>query len=154
MGKASLWKKRYITPLKWMIEMQRSGMQQADLSLGIPSYSIFSCVPKKCLLNCQGALKAEVHTAFAARGCQLHQLQQRIMFHLAWWNNTYLQSCLLVLVLLKRQECSACHMGRVWALWPFMSPLCRSTFEENAGTSTKNGNYEVDLGRGITDLLL
>lgn len=68
--------------------MQRSGMQQADLSLGIPTYSIFPWVPKKCLLNCQGALRAGTHTAFAAGGCQLHQLQQIIMFHLAWLNNT------------------------------------------------------------------
>lgn len=66
-----------------MFEMWSSGMQRADLSLGIPTYMGMHIplgaqeVPAELPRSSEGQ-------AFAAGGCQLHQWQQIIMFHLAW----------------------------------------------------------------------
>lgn len=125
---------------KWMFEMRSSGMQQADLSLGIPTYSIFPWVPKKCVPNCQGALKAR----------NAHSLCCRRVPTAPVTANNHVPSCLVkqhIAAVLFVSTCTSekagmlcMSHGRVWALWPFMSPLRRSSFEDEAATSMKNGN--------------
>lgn len=114
-----------------MFEMQSSGMQQVDLSLGIPTYSIFPWVLKECLLICQGALRAR----------NTHNHCCRRMLTAPITANNHVPSCLLkqyTAALLSVGTCTSEEAGMLCVFDGRLSALTLtellevSEFEDNA----------------------